>query len=315
MKIDRLLGIVLLLLKRRKMTAPELAEYFEVSVRTIYRDIQSIEAAGIPIVSSNGVSGGFEILESYCLERQLFSPEDMLSILNTLKSVGMLGDNRLETASSKIERLLPQGLGNTLFDELYIELSPWGDTAGTLSTLKQLQMAVRQRQCVRFAYQSGERKFSEREAEPMTLVYKGSAWYVFGFCRLRNDFRLFRLSRMRYCVVQPERFSRRDYRYESFAAAGQKLAEANEIALQLHFEKEARFMVAETFLPDQITEMADGETLVTARFPDGEWLYSWLLSFGGYVEVLSPASVRQKLAVHGKRLWEKNGSEPCKEHG
>ena len=306
MKIDRLLGIVLLLLKRRKMTAPELAEYFEVSVRTIYRDIQSIEAAGIPIVSSNGVSGGFEIVESYCLERQLFSAEDMLSILNALKAVGMLGDSRHGSASKKVARLLPEEARDTLFDELHIELTPWGDAAGIQTRLKMLQTAVVKRQCVHFAYQGSDRSFSERDVEPLTLVFKGSSWYLFAYCRLRNDYRLFRLSRMRNCVAQPETFVRKPQKYETYAQKGMRQAEAHEVLLHVHFEKEARFMVEDTFFPDQITRLADGKTEVTAKIPDGEWLYSWLLSFGGYVEVVSPAAVRETLANHAKRLWEKN---------
>ncbi|MBN2716630.1 MAG: YafY family transcriptional regulator [Deltaproteobacteria bacterium] len=306
MKIDRLLGIVLLLLKRRKMTAPELASHFEVSVRTIYRDIQSIEAAGIPIASSNGVSGGFEILESYCLERQLFSPEDMLSILNALKSVEMLGDAQVKRTKTKLERLMPGTVENERCEELYFELSPWGDVSSVMSTLKLLQCAVKERQCVRFAYQGGDRTFTDREVEPMTLVYKGSAWYVFGYCRLRCDYRLFRLSRIRHCVAQPERFARRDGTYETYAKLGQKQAAASEVSLHLRFDREARFMVEDTFFPNQMSRLADGATEVRASIPDGEWLCSWLLSFGGYVEVLSPTTVREKLAAHAKRLWQKN---------
>ncbi|MBN2529244.1 MAG: YafY family transcriptional regulator [Deltaproteobacteria bacterium] len=306
MKIDRLLGIVLLLLRRRKITAPELADYFNVSVRTIYRDIHSIEVAGIPVLSANGVNGGFEILESYSLERQLFSPDDMLSMLNALKSVAALGDERMDSTSKKIMRLLPKETTSSLADELHVELSGWGDVSGNQKRLEQLQQAVAHRHCVHFSYQNGERGFSERDVEPMTLVYKGSGWYLFGYCRLKNDYRLFRLSRMRHCVAQPERFVRRTMRYDEFAKQSHHRTIGAELNLHLRFDREARFMVQDSFAPGQITHLDNGATEVHVSFPEGEWVYSMLLSFGGYVEVISPLPVREKLAAHARRLWELN---------
>lgn len=310
MKIDRLLGIVLLLLKRRKMTAPALAEHFGVSVRTIYRDMQSIEAAGIPLISENGMAGGFSIMENYSLERQLFSPDDMIAIVNALKGVSVLGDGRLQSTSQKMERMLPPD-AETFFDELHVELSPWGDAEGNQKRLELLQTAVARRRCIRFSYQGGERKFTEREVEPMTLVYRGSAWYLFGYCRLKSDYRLFRISRIRNCVMQPAHFERRNEKYTDFARRSHESAIRAEVFMTLLFDREALFMVEDTFFPEQIHQQPDGRIRVDVSLPEGEWICSMLLSFGGYVEVLSPDWIRQKLADQARRLWQKNRYNPC----
>lgn len=307
MKIDRLLGIVLLLIKRRKMTAVELSCYFEVSVRTIYRDIGSIEAAGIPIVSIQGISGGFEILDSYTLERQLFSAEDMLSILGMLKGVeDALGDERIHSTTQKVAKFLPPSSVDTLFDELKIEILPWGDEGLKRDTLLRLQQAVAKRMCVRFEYLNSQREHSEREVEPMTLVFKGSSWYLFGYCLLKEDYRLFKISRIRSCVVQPHSFSRREKKYEEFAQQSKQRAHDEMIPLSLRFDKSARFLVEDFFLPQQISGDADGSLNVEVSLPDGDWIYSMLLSFGGAVEVKSPKRVRQQLWQRATALADKN---------
>ncbi|MBN2340829.1 MAG: YafY family transcriptional regulator [Deltaproteobacteria bacterium] len=307
MKIDRLLSIVLLLLKRKKITAPELAETFGVSVRTIYRDIDAIDAAGIPIVSSNGVGGGFEIMDTYSLERQLFSVDDLLSILSTLKGVGnALGQANIQRTTQKVATLLPKVQANALSNELRIELKPFGDTGATQKTLERIQKALSERRCVRFTYLNSERQTSDREVEPMTLVFKGSAWYLFAFCTLKNDYRLFKISRIRNCVPQPRHFARRQKSYDEFAAESDRRAEQSLVHLALQFDSAARFWVEDTFFPNQITRRSKHHIHVAVSLPEGEWIYSWLLSFGGYVEVLSPKTVRQTLHDHAAALVKKN---------
>jgi predicted DNA-binding transcriptional regulator YafY len=296
-KIDRLLAIVLILLNRKKATAPELAERFGVSVRTIYRDIDTIDRAGVPIASFQGHGGGFGIVESYRLERQLLTPSDMLAMLGVLRGVKIaLKDDQLDRSSKKIESLIPDRERRRLSDEVRIELSPWGYRGREDALLERLRLATHDRRLVRFTYLNSEGECSYRTVEPMTLVFKGSAWYLFAYCRLKADYRLFRVSRIRDLTGLNDSFNRRARRYDEFSRDVDERSGKSSLFLELKFSREMRFSVEDTFLPDQVSFLDNGYLIVRAAIPDGEWLYGWLLSYGEHVEVLAPDFVRQSLA-------------------
>jgi predicted DNA-binding transcriptional regulator YafY len=307
MKIDRLFAIVLLLLHRRRVTAVELSERFEVSVRTIYRDIDTIGAAGIPIVSHQGQGGGFSVVDSYRLEKQLLTPDEIMTMVSVLKGVGeALGDNRVLHSSRKMESLLPPDSVMRFGEEVRIELSPWGYRSEQDGLLEVLRKATQRKKLVRFSYRNSRGETIERTVEPMTMVFKGSAWYLFAYCRTRSDYRLFRLSRMRDFFVTGEEFERRSVRYESYRGQSEKLLE-DTVELTLRFFPKVQYLVEDWFLKEQITAQRDGTLLVRASIPTGDWLLSWILSFGEHVEVISPLDVREtikkKLAAV-RRLYE-----------
>ena len=263
MKIDRLLAIVLILLNRRKATAPELAERFGVSVRTIYRDIDTIDRAGVPIVSFQGQGGGFGIVESYRLERQLLTPDDMLAMLGVLRGVGLaLKDDQLNRSSQKIESLIPDHERRRLSDEIKIELSPWGYRGREDALLEALRLATHERQLVRFTYLNAAGDRSDRTVEPMTLVFKGSAWYLFAYCRLKADYRLFRVSRIRDLARLRDAFDRRSHGYDEFSREIDRRSDKSSLTLELRFSREMRFSVEDIFAPERITFLDDGRLLV-----------------------------------------------------
>lgn len=295
MKIDRLFGIVLLLLHRKKVTAVELSEWFEVSVRTIYRDIDTIGAAGVPIVSHQGQGGGFSVMDNYRLEKQLLSSEEIITMVSVLKGVGAaLGDSRVLHSSRKMESLVPFDASGRFGEELRIELSPWGYRGEQDGLLETLHKAVGHRKLLRFTYRNSAGETIERLAEPMTLLFKGSTWYLFAYCRTRADYRLFRLSRMRDVFVTGEEFERKQYRYETYSALADRQAEETE-ELVLRFYPKVHYLVEDWFLKEQITPQPDGTLLVRAPIPTGEWLFGWLLSFGEQVAVLEPHAVREEM--------------------
>lgn len=295
MKIDRLLAIVLVLLHRKMVTAVELSERFEVSVRTIYRDIETIDAAGIPIVSHQGQGGGFSVMDNFRLEKQLLTPEEILTMVSVLKGVGKaLNDSRVLHSSRKMESLVSADASVHFGDELRIELSPWGYRGEQDTLLETLRRTTLQRKLLRFCYRNSAGETIERIVEPMTLVFKGSAWYLFAYCRTRSDYRLFRLSRMRNVLVTDETFERKPHRYET--DFDQSRRQANEtVDLELRFFPRLQYLAEDWFTEQQIITQSDGTLIVRAPMPTGDWLYSWLLSLGEHVEVLKPLRVRKAM--------------------
>jgi len=299
MRLDRMLSIIVLLLNRDRMQARELSEKFEVSVRTIYRDIESINLAGIPIVSYQGNNGGFGIMENYRLDRQVLTPGDMKSILSALKGVTSTLDSRdLDGAIEKISNLLPRG-GDPC-EEMVIDILPWGYRERQRKNLGLINASIRSRNPIVFVYRNSSGKSARRTVEPMTLVFKGYAWYLFAFCRERNDYRIFRLSRISELRIIPGRFERRKASYRDYMDDGEP--KGPRLDLTLEFAPETRFQVEDYFDGECIEVKDDGRLVVKTSFVEGEWVYSMLLGYGGKVRVLSPLSVRKKLAEKAKKI-------------
>lgn len=200
MKLDRLLSIVIILLNRDRVSAADLAKRFEVSVRTIYRDIDAINLSGIPVVSFQGKGGGVGIDEDYRLDRQVLTIPDLVSIFSALRSVSTVFETvELSSALEKVRTLVPKACrfeADALQDQIVIDILPWDFRAREKQLLKEIRQALCDRRVIEIEYRTFEQKSSTRAVEPMTLVFKGHAWYLYAFCRARKDYRLFRLSRI-----------------------------------------------------------------------------------------------------------------------
>lgn len=296
MKIERLLAITVLLLNRRRVTAGELAERFEVSARTIYRDIQTLNGAGIPVVSSQGHEGGIAIPENYKLSRQLLTLGDMLSILSMLKGVNQTLQNAdVDQVIEKITALIPEDQEEKYhkhIDSFVIDITPWGMQSRIAETLKVAHAAISDSILLDFVYTDSNGQKSRRSVEPHTLLYKNFGWYLLAYCRLRSDFRIFRLSRIRDVVTSHEHFARKSCPDpETFMAR----KERPQVTLKLRFAKEVRIKVEDHFDEHQLSYEKDGSVLATFELPEDDWILSFLLSFGSDVEVLSPLCWRERI--------------------
>jgi len=304
MRIDRLLAIIILLLNREKIKSCDLAKRFEVSIRTIYRDIDAINLAGIPIISYPGNNGGFGIMETYKLERQVLSLPDMLSILNTLKSVHTtLADSSLDTAIDKFTSLVPQeGLSrlHEYSEQFVIDIMPLGYHRRQREFLKAIHNSIHEHKLLCFTYRSMKGECLKRTVEPMTLLFKGYAWYLFAFCHTRQDYRIFRLSRMNDVVVLPQTFTRRNKSYKEYSDFD---VDRSELAhLVLKFKAQARVRVEDYFFEENIQLQQDGSLLVTVSWPYDEWVLSHLLSYGEDLEVIEPLYLRTILLKKAKKI-------------
>jgi predicted DNA-binding transcriptional regulator YafY len=303
-RLDRLLSIVITLLNRDRITAPELAEKLGVTVRTIYRDIEAIGAAGVPVVAFPGNAGGYGIQENYRLDRQLLTLSDLSAMLAALKGIGStLRTREIERAIEKVGSLVPRekkGVVDLFGEQIALDMSGWVYDERWQVNLRRLLEAIQTRRLVRFVYRNLRGGQESRVVEPMTLLYKGSSWYLFGYCRLREDYRIFHTRRMSDPEVQLKVFERRAGSFRDFLAQGEA---PNMVDLVLRFPATHRLKVEELFPEDQISQTG-AHLVVRARFPEDEWVYGLILGYGDKVEVLEPASVRDRIALTIRRMGQ-----------
>jgi predicted DNA-binding transcriptional regulator YafY len=314
LKIDRLLAITMLLLNRRRVGAKELSERFEVSLRTIYRDLESINQSGIPIVSYPGADGGYEIMDQYRLDRQLLSLEELQSIILALKSMQpSLEEQDIGGLMDKVGALMSkseQGATASLSQQIVIDLNPWHGGHAEKEKLSIIKNAVRDTKLIRFAYTNSQGEDSQRVCEPMGIVLKRYIWYLHGYCQLRKDFRIFRLSRIEHLIVLSEAFERRDLPAEQLDFRwSRSSADRQTVRLVLQFTPRAKARIQDYFTHGEIVLQPDGTLLVTAVQPEEPWLEGMLLSYGPDVKIIEPQSVAQavlKKAQEIVQLYQKH---------
>lgn len=302
MKIDRLIGILSILLQQEKVTAPYLAEKFEVSRRTINRDIEDLCMAGIPLVTQQGRDGGISIMEGYRMDRTLLTSGDMKSILAGLRSLDSVsGTNRYQQLMEKLSTGSSEIL--TSNDHILIDLSSQ-QKSSIAPKIGLLQEAIEQNRLISFTYYSAKGE-SLRQIEPYFLVFHWSSWYVWGFCLQKKDFRLFKLGRMVNLKIE-------DTAFEPKTAPTPDLSSEKvfptSFEAEILFEPEMKWRIIEEFGIDTITEQPDGKLLVTFRAFDKYSLFSWVLSFGSQAELLEPKSLRQELSELAAEVSRKNSN-------
>lgn len=289
MKIDRLIGILSVLLQKEKTTAPELADRFEVSKRTINRDIEDLCRAGIPIRTAQGIGGGISIMDGYRMDRTILTSKDMQMILAGLRSLDSVsGSSYYGQLMEKIQA------GSSEFitgrDSILIDLSSWYRDS-LAPKIEITQDAIGDRRLIKFRYYapSGE---SERTVEPYYLVFRWSSWYLWAWCLKRKDFRLFKLNRMDGVQITEKNFKCRDATMPDLS--NEKIFPGG-IKVKALFEADQKWRLIEEFGTSCFTENDDGRLLFTADYTDMENLITWILTFGDKAEVIEPEEVRERV--------------------
>ena len=300
MKTERLIGILSVLLRQEKTTAPELARRFEVSRRTINRDIETLCRAGIPICTVQGAGGGISIMDGYRMDRTLLTSRDMQMILAGLRSLDSVsGSNYYRQLMEKLDPGASHLVSGR--DYILIDLSSWYGKA-LAEKISRIREAVEEKRLLSFRYcaPGGE---SARRIEPYFLVFHWSSWYVWGWCLDRRDFRLFKVTRMTD-LKEEECFTPREAPLPDLS---NERIFPPEISVTALFAPEMKWRLAEEFGPDCWEEQEDGRLLFRRDYASERELTGWLLTFGDGVEVLEPESVRETLFKTGKRLTEMYG--------
>lgn len=296
MQESRLFKIIYYLLDKGAATAAELAERFEVSVRTIYRDIDALSSAGIPIYTEMGRGGGIRLLNDFVMDQTVISEQEKQEILSALRGMEMVSGASDEDMIEKLSALFRV----RAVDWLDVDFSRWGDKPRDNERFKVLKSAILQNRCVMIMYADSFGRTDERVIQPLQLFYKSKDWYLKAYCRLKNDFRLFKLNRILAWEILEESFVPVEFQ-ESDDTHGQSVTR-----IILRFPKEMAYRVYDEFDIDQIRSEDNGDMVVTVKMPADAWLIGYLLSFGTRVEIIEPTYLRGIIAAEAKEIYDKN---------
>lgn len=296
MKENRYFQMIYLLLEKGSMTAPELAKYFEVSVRTIYRDIDILSSAGIPIYATQGKGGGIAIQDHFILKKSLLSEQEQSQILMALQGMRITDDEYARNLLSKLSSIFQKQNVNWL----EVDFSSWTKTGAGKHNFQNLQNAILKSKVITFEYYSGKGERIKRVVEPLKLVFKSADWYLYGYCLIRNDFRFFKLTRIRNLEITNKKFIRATP--DQIFVEEEKF-EMETVKVTLLFDKSMSFRVYDKF-DDEVTENKDGSLLVETIMPNNELLFSYILSWGDKVEVIAPENIREIIAQRARNIQE-----------
>ena len=297
MKIDRLISIIMVLLDKERIGAQELADMFEVSPRTIYRDIDTINMAGIPIRGASGVGGGFEIMQKYKIDKNVFSTADLSAILMGLSSLSnIIRGNELINALAKVKSFIPADKANDIelkAHQICIDLSPWIGNQNIQSYLEIIKTALQDCRLVSFEYIAHHGKKTVRTVEPYQLVLKSGHWYFQGYCHIRNDFRLFRLSRISNLQMKDENFTPRDYQKPILDFG--EILETMQTTIKIRIHKSIMDRVLDYCTYEHFSPDGNEYYIVNFPFIENEYYYDILLGFGNKCECLEPLYIRAEM--------------------
>lgn len=297
MKVDRLVSIIMILLDKKRIGAQALADMFEVSPRTIYRDIDAINMAGIPICSTSGVGGGFEIMPDFKVDKKVFSTDDLSALLMGLSSLsGMIRGDELVHALAKVKSFIPADRAKDIelkANQIHIDLSPWMGNGDVRPYLEIIKAAIENSKLISFEYIGHKGNKTTRTVEPYQMVLKSNQWYCQSFCLERNDFRLFRLSRMTHLQMKDETFIPREYTRPQLDITDMVASMQTDIKLRIHrsvMDRVLDYCPIERFTPD-----GDEHYIVRYPFIEKDYYYDILLSFGDKCECLAPSHIRAEM--------------------
>lgn len=295
--MDRLISIILVLLDTERISAKKLAEMFEVSIRTIYRDIDTIDRSGIPIHSTTGVGGGFEIMPNYKIDHKFFSTTDIFTILRGLSILPTVtGQDELINALVKVKSFIPEEQEKEIdlkVKQLHIDLTNWMGAEDTQPHLELIREALQTQKVLSFNYLDRHGNQTQRNVEPYQLVLKGSRWYFHGYCIERADFRLFRVSRTSNLQIEERSFISRVYQEPHLYFNDRLETLQKNIKIRIHktiMNSVLDYCSPECFSPE-------GEDYYRVNFPfiENDYYYNLLLSFGNKCECLEPEQVRTEM--------------------
>ena len=300
MQESRLFKILYYLLDRGCATAPELADRFEVSTRTIYRDIDALSGAGIPVYTEAGRGGGIYLMEHFVLDKVMLTDSEKQEILSALQSVAAVGNEYQEAMLEKMSALFQ--VQSERWCE--VDFSRWGGQTRDNEKFELLKKAVLMHRSVKILYAGSRRKKALRTVEPLKLMYKSKAWYLKAYCLEKEAFRLFKLNRILEWELLEESFTPVPFPKPD-AAPESDSPQTEPPQVVLSFPGEMAYRVYDEFDSCQVKELENGGLLAAAPMPVDEWLIGFLLSFGSEVEIIEPAYLKNILAERALKIYEK----------
>lgn len=298
MHINRLFEIVYILLDKKKVTARELTEHFGVSRRTICRDIDTLSMAGIPIYTERGKGGGIRLLPNFVLNKSILSEQEQNEILSALYCLSNIKTDDTNQILGKLSSIFSKSTTNWL----EVDFTGWSHENDFFNDLK---IAILERRIVEFNYYNryGDKTF--RRVEPMQLWFKSKSWYLKGFCLTKHDMRLYKLPCIKNLVVTNVIFNVRELLVISGNPISSIYEGQNIATIRLRIEPERAYRVFEDFYEGMVEKQPDGGFIVTVSWPEDNWLYAFILSFGRYIEVLEPEHIRNIIKDEAQKISNK----------
>ena len=293
MQVNRLFEIVYILLNKKSITARELSDRLEVSVRTIYRDIETLCLAGVPVYMSKGRGGGIRLLDHFVLNKTVLSDNEQNEILAALQSLSAINYPDVDHVISKLGALFNKSNLNWMD----VDFSHWGSHDKVKFNL--LKTSIISKKVIIFNYSNSFGEETSRRVEPLQLWFKDKSWYLKGYCLLKQAFRIFKLTRIKALQMTEQTFDR----VWPQEPVNNTLPPHNNnmVHLKINIQPEAAYRVYDEFDGSDIVKNQDGSFTVNVSYPENEWVYGYILSFGSYAEVLEPLHVRN---IIGQRLEE-----------
>ncbi|WP_097033978.1 helix-turn-helix transcriptional regulator [Clostridium tertium] len=287
MKGNRLFEIIYILLDKKNVTAKELAEHFEVSQRTIYRDIEDLSQSGVPIYMTKGKGGGISLLSDFILNKAILSQEEKKEILAAMQGLNAVNKSEFNGVLSKLSSFL----GGDNENWIEVDFSNWDKNNTLGEKFTTIKNSIINKNLISFEYFNSNGKLLERIVEPLKLVFKGQGWYLYDYCREREDNRFFKLTRMSNINIILENFNRT---VPNKIFSEEDTGYYNElIHLKLRIDKKLAFRIYDEFHNYSLDD--NGDFIVNLDFPSGDWLFGYLMSFGEYIEVLEPLNIRDEI--------------------
>ena len=295
MYINRLFEIVYILLSKKSITAKELAERFEVSQRTIYRDVDLLSSANIPIYATKGKGGGISLLPDFVLNKTVFSEEEKTDIISAMQALNAVN---MENNGNSLEKL-SAFFGAERTNWVEVNFSKWSNYEDETELFLSLKKSILAKERIEFLYHSVENR-TNRKVEPIKLVFKGQDWYLYAFCLLREDFRFFKLRRIKKLKMLEENFDR-------IAPANvlgtEKVFNDDFVLISMKMANEMAYRVYDEFQEYEI--LPDGGFIVQISIPRGDWIYQYIATFGEFCEVISPVDIRNQVKTKLQKTLEK----------
>lgn len=326
MQRDRLFEIVYILLEGKPVTAGALAERLEVSQRTIYRDLEVLSGASVPVYTQKGRGGGIRLLPGFVLDKALLTNEEKVEIIASLRAVDAVVPLTATAALGKLSALFGSagniagadgasgagdtgsadgarsasgmdGAGIAGTDWIEVNFSSWSPPNRGEELFATLKTAILNRHKLRFAYASGTGKMSTRTVQPLKLGFRSQAWYLYAYCERRKADRFFKLARIRKLEVLPESFERvtppgiftdKPFTNEPF------------YDVKLRFSHTMAWHVLEEF--ESYEQTNDGDFVVEFRCPGGAWFFGYIAAFGASCEIVEPALLRKEFIAMGRAM-------------
>ncbi|MDD3225658.1 MAG: YafY family protein [Clostridium sp.] len=299
MEINRLFKIVYILLDKKSVTAKELAEHFEVSRRTIYRDVEALSIAGIPIYTTKGKGGGISVLPEFILNKSLLSSSEQNEILSALQSLNALDVPNIDPILNKLSLIFNKH--NTSWID--VDFSHWNNKGNNREKFKLLRNAILEKTIIKFNYYNSSGENSKRIVEPLKLIFKGQDWYLYGYCKFKSDYRMFKVCRIKDILCTNKVFNR-DMPQNIWNNVDSSY-KSKMTTLVLKINPKMAYRLFDEFEIENIKTNSDGSFTAATTVPSGNWLYGYIMSFGEYAEVLQPKYIREEIADKLKNSLKK----------